>query len=89
MLKRVENSLIYGLNAVKNGTFKGGAAITFDLKADGVGYSSTNPSLDKSITDQLEVIKRQIIDGQIKVVTSNAEGKRLPGFPQNLKAIDD
>jgi basic membrane protein A len=88
MLKRVENSLIYGLSAVKNGTFKG-EVITFDLKAEGVGYSSSNPALDKSITDQLEVLKRQIIDGQIKVVSSNAEGKRLPGFPQDLKAIDD
>ncbi|HCC36482.1 MAG TPA: BMP family ABC transporter substrate-binding protein [Treponema sp.] len=88
MLKRVETSLVYGLNAVQNDTFKG-EVIVFDLKADGVGYSSTNPALDKSIVDQLETLKKQIADGQIKVAATNAEAKTLPGFPQNLKAVDD
>jgi len=88
MLKRVETSLIYGLTAVKNNTFRG-EVITFDLKADGVGYSTTNPALSKGIVDQLEELKKQISSGQIKVAETYAEAKQLPGFPQNLRAVDD
>ena len=88
MLKRVETSLIYGLNAVKNNTFRG-EVITFDLRADGVGYSTTNPALSKNIVDQLEELKKQISGGQIKVAATYAEAKQLPGFPQNLRAVDD
>ncbi|MDR1839218.1 MAG: BMP family ABC transporter substrate-binding protein [Treponema sp.] len=88
MLKRVEISVIYALNAVKNNTFKG-ESITFDLKIDGVGYSSANSALSKNIIDKLEVIKRQISNGEITVAATLADAMKLPGFPQNLRAIDD
>ncbi|MDR2393257.1 MAG: BMP family ABC transporter substrate-binding protein [Treponema sp.] len=88
MVKRVETSLIYGLNAVKNNTFKG-EVITFDVKADGVGYSTTNPAVTQDIQSQVEAVKQQIISGQIKVAATNAEAKTLPGFPQDLKALDN
>ncbi|MDR0289575.1 MAG: BMP family ABC transporter substrate-binding protein [Treponema sp.] len=87
MLKMVETSLVYALTAVKNNTFTG-EVITFDLVKDGVGYATTNPELNMSIVAQLEEIKQKIIKGEIIVAASNAEAKRLPGFPQNLKAID-
>jgi basic membrane protein A len=88
MLKRVETSLIYGLNAIKNNTFKG-EIITFDLKADGVGYSTTNSALSADIVRQLEQIKTRITSGEIKIAATNADAKKIPGFPQNLKAVDD
>jgi basic membrane protein A len=88
MLKMVETSLVYGLNAVKNNTFKG-EVINFDLVKDGVGYATSNSALGSDIITQLEEIKRQIIRGDIRVAASNAEAKRIPGFPQNLKAVDD
>jgi basic membrane protein A len=88
MLKMVESSLVYGLNAVKNNTFTG-EVINFDLAKDGVGYATSNSALSENIKTQLEEIKRKIIRGDIKVAASNAEAKRLPGFPQNLKAVDD
>ena len=88
MLKRVETSLVYALKSVQNNTFKG-EVIVFDLKADGVGYSSTNPALTADIKNQLESAKQQIISGQIKVAPTYAEAKRLPGFPQDLKAMDN
>jgi len=88
MLKRVENSVIYALNAVRNNTFSP-RVITFDLKVDGVGYSAANPALSKDIVDKLEVIKGQISSGQITVAATLADAMRLPGFPQNLRAIDD
>jgi basic membrane protein A len=88
MLKRVETSLIYALNAVKNNTFKG-EVITFDLVKDGVGYSSMNRELSRAIVAQLEDIKQKIINGEIVIAATNAEAKKIPGFPQNLKAVDD
>jgi basic membrane protein A len=88
MLKMVETSLVYGLNAIKNDTFRG-EVITFDMKADGVGYSTTNPALSRGIVTQLEQIKQQIVSGQIRVAATNAEAKKIAGFPQNLKALDN
>nr|AGS54145.1 putative nucleoside ABC transporter, substrate-binding component [uncultured bacterium contig00051] len=88
MLKRVESSVVYALNAVKNNSFKG-EIITFDLKADGVGYSTANPALSAAISSQLEIVKSQIINGDIKIAATLAEAALIPGFPQNLRAIDD
>jgi basic membrane protein A len=88
MVKLVETSLVYALNSVKNNTYKG-EVITFDLAKEGVGYSTSNPALDNSIKTELENLKQKIIKGEIVVASSNAEAKKLPGFPQNLKAVDD
>jgi basic membrane protein A len=88
MLKLVENSLVYALNAVKNNTYKG-EVITFDLAKDGVGFASTNPALSNRIVAQLNDIKQKIIRGEIVIAPTNAASKKLPGFPQNLKAVDD
>jgi len=88
MLKKVESSIIYALNSVKNNTFKG-EIITFDLKADGVGYSTVNPAMSGSIKNRLEAVKKQIVNGEIKIAPTLGEAMRLPGFPQNLRAIDD
>jgi basic membrane protein A len=88
MIKKVESSLVYALNAVKNNTFRG-EVIIFDMKADGVGYSAANKALSQDIVTQLEEIKRKIISGEIRVAATNAEAKQLPGFPQDLKALDD
>jgi basic membrane protein A and related proteins len=88
MLKRVETSLVYALKAVQNKTFRG-EVIVFDLKADGVGYSDANSALTANIKSELEQIKQRIISGQIKVADTNADAKKLPGFPQDLKAMDN
>ena len=88
MLKRVETSLVYALRSVQNNSFKG-EVIVFDLLAEGVGYSDTNTAITADIKSQLEQIKRQIVSGQIKIAATNAEAKRLPGFPQDLKAMDN
>lgn len=88
MLKMVETSLVYGLNAVKNGSFRG-EVITFDMKANGVGYSSANSAITADIKSQLETYKSQIINGSLRVAATYDEAKKLPGFPQDLKALDD
>lgn len=88
MLKRIETSLLYALNAEKNGAFRG-EVITFDVEADGVGYSATNPELTAGIKDRLEAIRKQILSGEIKVASTYAGAKRIYGFPAHLKALDD
>jgi basic membrane protein A len=88
MIKRVETSLIYALRSIQNRTFRG-EVIVFDLLAEGVGYSDTNPAITVDIKNELERIKRQIISGRIKVAPTNAEAKKIPGFPQDLKAMDN
>jgi basic membrane protein A len=88
MVKLVGNSLVYALNSVKNNTYRGGI-ITFDLEKDGVGYTSANPALGNSIKTELKRLRQKIIRGEIDVASTYAKAKRLPGFPQNLKAIDD
>jgi len=88
MLKRVENSVIYALDAVKDNTFKS-EVVVFDLKAEGVGYSDANAALSGNIVDRLELIKTQIVNGNITVAATLADAMRIRGFPQNLRAIDD
>jgi basic membrane protein A len=88
MLKRVETSVVYALNAVSNGTFKG-EIIQFNLEEDGVGYSAANSALSAGIAAQLEQVKQKIISNEITIAPTYAEAKKLPGFPQNLRAIDD
>ncbi|MDR2210880.1 MAG: BMP family ABC transporter substrate-binding protein [Spirochaetaceae bacterium] len=87
MLKRVESATLYALKAIETGSFKG-ETITFDLKADGVGYAVTNPALPESIKARLEEVKAQIVSGQITVAATYAAARQIPGFPQNLKAQD-
>jgi basic membrane protein A len=87
MLKRVESAVYYGLTAVKNGTFKG-ETITLDLKTDGVGYAETNPAMSADIKAKINEAAQKIKDGAIQVAATHAAAKALPGFPQNLKAMD-
>jgi basic membrane protein A len=88
MLKKVESSIVYALNSVKNNTFKG-EIITFDLKADGIGYSTVNSAMSPAIKSKLEDVKKQIASGEIKIAPTLSEALRRPGFPKNLRAIDD
>lgn len=66
MLKRVDNAVYDTIKNFVDGQFKGGY-VTFDLKADGVGYSTSNPALTSDITAKLEEIKAKIISGEIVV----------------------
>jgi len=87
MIKRVESSVVYALNAVEADNFYG-RTIVFDLPMEGVGFSTTNPALRPSVIAQVEQIRERIISGDIVVVPTLAEAMQLPGFPQDLMAID-
>jgi len=88
MLKKVETSLLYALKAVQNNTFKG-EVIVFDLRADGVGFSTTNPALTADIRSELDQVRQKIVSGQINIAATHADARRLPGFPQHLQARDN
>ncbi|PKQ22892.1 MAG: BMP family ABC transporter substrate-binding protein [Actinobacteria bacterium HGW-Actinobacteria-5] len=68
MLKRVDVGVYTFIKSIHDGTFKAGNTV-FDLKADGVGYSTTGGHID-DITSKLDEYKKQIIDGAITVPTA-------------------
>ena len=68
MLKRVDVAVFETIKAAQDGTLKGGFA-TYDLKVDGVGYSTSGGYLD-DVKDQLEQIKADIVSGKIVVPTA-------------------
>jgi len=65
MIKRVDVGVYTFIKSVHEGSFKGGTTL-FDLKADGVGYSTTGGHVD-AIKDKLEAFKADIISGKITV----------------------
>ena len=68
MLKRVDVAVFETVKAAQDGTLAGGFA-TYDLKVDGVGYSTSGGYLD-DVKDQLEQIKADIVAGTIVVPTA-------------------
>ena len=89
MLKVVESSVIYALNAVRDGNFYG-RTVTFGLAENGVGFSTTNPALTPDIVRQVNQVRDQIINGEIRVYPTLREAMaNVPNFPQNLLARDD
>jgi basic membrane protein A len=68
MIKRVDVAVFQTAKAVQSGDTKGGVQV-FDLKVDGVGYSTSGGFLD-DVKTKLEDYKKQIIDGTIKVPTA-------------------
>jgi basic membrane protein A len=67
MLKRVDVAVGNFIDSVKNNTFKAGNTV-FDLKANGVGYSTSGGQID-DIKAKIEDLKQQIISGAIVVPT--------------------
>jgi len=67
MLKNVDVAVYNYLKEVVGGTFPSGTT-RYDLKVDGVGYSTSGGMID-DITSKLDDYKQQIIDGKITVPT--------------------
>ncbi|MCC6497297.1 MAG: BMP family ABC transporter substrate-binding protein [Propionibacteriaceae bacterium] len=65
MIKRVDTGVYTFIKSVHDGAFKAGNNV-FDLKADGVGYSTTGGMID-DIKDKLEAYKADIVSGKIVV----------------------
>jgi basic membrane protein A len=67
MIKKVDVAVHTFIKNVQGNQFKAGQTI-FDLKADGVGYSTTGGKID-DIKSRLDEDKQKIISGQITVPT--------------------
>lgn len=63
MLKRVDVAVYDTIKAVTEGDTKGGVQV-FNLKVDGVGYSTSGGFLD-DVKDKLDMIKQDLIDGKL------------------------
>lgn len=88
MLKKVENSSLYALNAAKEGTFKG-EVIKMTLADDGVGYSQANSELKAEVVKALEEARTDIINGKIKIYGTYKEALAAGAAPAGLAALDD
>ncbi len=68
MLKRVDVAVYTAIDQLLDDELEPGA-LTFDLANEGVGYATDGGQLD-DVSDQLEELKQQIIDGEIEVPTA-------------------
>lgn len=66
-LKRVDVAVKKSIEDAAAGTFTGGSDVVFDLKADGVGLGEISKDIPADITDKLEQVKQDIIDGKITI----------------------
>jgi basic membrane protein A len=66
MIKRVDTATYDTIKAAAEGKFQGGVDEVFDLKSDGIGYSTSNTDLmTQDIIDQVEKAKDGILSGDI------------------------
>jgi basic membrane protein A len=72
-LKRVDNALYDVSDMTRQGTLKGGSTLLYNLKNNGVGYSTTGNHIPQDVITEVEAIKAKIIAGEIKVPASAAE----------------
>lgn len=66
-VKRVDTSVFDSIQAVSDGSFKGGEDATFNLANDGVALGTTSAEVPQELLDEVEDLKQQIIDGTITV----------------------
>src|SRR5918911_4105168 len=63
--KNVDVAVFKAIQAVKNGTFKGGN-VTYGLKDNGVGLGKINPRVPQSEIGKVDKIRQEIVSGKIK-----------------------
>ncbi len=68
MIKKIDVAVFDFLKRASEGTVQAGKTV-YDLKADGVGYSTTGGKID-DITSQIDEYKQKIINGEITVPSS-------------------
>jgi basic membrane protein A and related proteins len=66
-VKRVDLWVLRVIQASKNGTFKGGTNMKFNLKNGGVALGKVSKKVPKAYITKLNKLKAQIISGKIKV----------------------
>ncbi len=88
MVKRVESSTKYALNAVVDNTFTG-KVVNLSMKDDGVDFTTSNKELNSSVVEQLSAVKKDIMSGKITVVGTYKAAKEAGLAPEGLGAKDN
>jgi basic membrane protein A len=66
MIKRVDTAVFDTIQAEADGTFEGGKAEVFDIKSEGISYSTSNTKeMSSDIVDTVDTYKQKIVDGDI------------------------
>ena len=66
-IKRVDTASFDMAKAYKEGNFKGGQTLTFDVTNDGVGIPTENPNLNAKTIETVKEIQEKLKSGEIKV----------------------
>jgi basic membrane protein A len=69
-VKRVDLSVEGVILATKNGTYKGGTDLVFNLKNGGVAIGKISPRVPKAFITKMNALKPQILSGKIKPPTT-------------------
>jgi basic membrane protein A len=64
-VKKVDVSVLETIKEVKDGEFKGGQDSYFDLENDGVGLGKISSKVPKSIVDEVDKVRADIVSGKI------------------------
>ncbi len=63
--KGVDSAVFLTIEAIQDGSWKGGGNATFGLKEDGVGLGKVSADVPQEDVDKVDEIKQQIADGEI------------------------
>lgn len=66
-LKKVDVSVVTAATSVKDGTFKGGRSLVFDVKNGGVGIGKMSPELPAALVAKVKQVQAKIAAGTITV----------------------
>ncbi|MGL4982548.1 MAG: BMP family lipoprotein [Treponemataceae bacterium] len=86
-VKKVENAMTYALKEFSSKKNKE-KVVYFDIKTDSVGYSSANTELYPSVVEQVEEIKKNILDGNVTIHKTYADALAAGVAPEGLAALD-
>lgn len=75
MVKRVDIAVSQVAQEAKDGNLKGGKAIEFGLKEEGVGIAPTKDNVSQEAQAKVEEFTKKILNGEIKVPATEAEYK--------------
>ncbi len=68
-VKRVDVAVETAVLSAKNGTYKGGVDLTFNLRNNGVAVGKISPRVPKAFVARMNALRPQILSGKIKPPT--------------------
>ena len=87
-LKMVEIPVFDTLTAIANGEFRGGEVLVYNLAMNGVDFARTNSALSPAIINRVELLRQQIIDGELVLITNAEQARAMGMLPAFSMAAD-